>query len=171
MQCSFHSPLSYLTNSITLETHLRGFGFVRFSDPSVAERVLQEQHSIDGRHIDVKIAVPRDDSRAGGGGMRQGGMGGGEGGRGAGGGDGQGQDPYKIFVGGLDQSVTDPEFRSYFEQFGVVTDSVVMYDKKTSRSRGFGFITFADSAPMMDALRSSHSLNGKPVEVKEASPR
>ncbi len=165
--------MSYLTNNITLETYLRGFGFVRFTDPSVAERVLQEQHSIDGRHIDVKIAVPRDGSRGGGGAARQGGMGGGAGGGrgGAGGGGGQGQDSYKIFVGGLDQSVTDPEFRSYFEQFGVVTDSVVMYDKKTSRSRGFGFITFADSASMLDALRSSHSLNGKPVEVKEASPR
>ena len=50
--------------------------------------------------------------------------------------------PLKVFVGGLSQSVTDDEFRAYFEQFGVVTDAVVMFDRQTQRSRGFGFATF-----------------------------
>ncbi|MQM10363.1 hypothetical protein Taro_043257 [Colocasia esculenta] len=39
----------------------RGFGFVVFADPAVAERVLMEKHTIDGRMVEAKKAVPRDD--------------------------------------------------------------------------------------------------------------
>lgn len=49
----------------------------------------------------------------------------------------------KIFAGGLPPSVTEQGFRQYFEGFGEVTDAVVMMDRTTGRSRGFGFITFA----------------------------
>jgi hypothetical protein len=40
-------------------------------------------------------------------------------------------------------SVTEAEFLQFFEQFGEVIDSVVMIDRVTRRSRGFGFVTFA----------------------------
>jgi RNA recognition motif-containing protein len=40
--------------------------------------------------------------------------------------------------------VTEGEFREFFEQFGVLIDSVVMFDRDTGRSRGFGFVTFED---------------------------
>ncbi|KAK6154465.1 hypothetical protein DH2020_008713 [Rehmannia glutinosa] len=39
----------------------RGFGFVVFSDPAAAERVVKEKHMIDGRTVEAKKAVPRDD--------------------------------------------------------------------------------------------------------------
>jgi RNA recognition motif-containing protein len=39
--------------------------------------------------------------------------------------------------------VTEAEFLLFFEQFGEVIDSVVMIDRVTKRSRGFGFVTFA----------------------------
>ena len=48
----------------------------------------------------------------------------------------------KIFVGGLPAEATDKEFAEYFAKFGEVKDAVVMVDRATSRSRGFGFITF-----------------------------
>ena len=38
----------------------RGFGFVVFSDPSIAERVIKEKHSIDGRlvnYINLKVTL------------------------------------------------------------------------------------------------------------------
>uniref|UniRef100_A0A4W5L738 RRM domain-containing protein n=1 Tax=Hucho hucho TaxID=62062 RepID=A0A4W5L738_9TELE len=38
----------------------RGFGFVTFEDPSVIERVLSDTHTLDGRNVEVKRAVPRD---------------------------------------------------------------------------------------------------------------
>jgi RNA recognition motif-containing protein len=74
-------------------------------------------------------------------------------------------------VGGLDQSVTDAEFRTHFESFGTVTDSIVMIDKRTNRSRGFGFVTFGDAAAFEQVLKSAHIIKGKTVEVKAASPR
>ena len=46
----------------------------------------------------------------------------------------------KIFVGGLASTVTESDFKLYFDQFGIVTDVVVMYDHNTQRPRGFGFI-------------------------------
>ena len=42
--------------------------------------------------------------------------------------------------------MTDASFLEYFEQYGAVVDSVVLLDRKTKRSRGFGFVTFADEA-------------------------
>jgi len=40
--------------------------------------------------------------------------------------------------------VNDEQFLCFFEKFGEVIDSVVMVDRHTKRSRGFGFVTFAD---------------------------
>lgn len=45
-------------------------------------------------------------------------------------------------MGGLPADITEDEFRVFFEQFGEVVDSVVMFDRETHRSRGFGFVTF-----------------------------
>lgn len=41
------------------------------------------------------------------------------------------------------QTVSDGQFLEFFKQFGPVIDSVVMLDRTTKRSRGFGFVTFA----------------------------
>ncbi|XP_038996396.1 heterogeneous nuclear ribonucleoprotein 1-like [Hibiscus syriacus] len=138
----------------------RGFGFVVFADPAVAERVIKEKHSIDGRMVEAKKAVPRDDqsimSRStssihgspGPGSTR------------------------KIFVGGLASTVTESDFKNYFDQFGNITDVVVMHDHNTQRPRGFGFITY-DSEEAVDKvlLNNFHELNGKMVEVKRAIPK
>ncbi|KAI4311906.1 hypothetical protein MLD38_036770 [Melastoma candidum] len=48
----------------------------------------------------------------------------------------------KIFVGGLPSTITESDFKKYFDQFGLIMDVVVMYDHNTQRPRGFGFITF-----------------------------
>ncbi|KAL8150986.1 hypothetical protein V2J09_020794 [Rumex salicifolius] len=138
----------------------RGFGFIVFSDPSVADRVTKEKHNIDGRMVEAKKAVPRDDqsivSRNSGG--IQGSPGPGR--------------TRKIFVGGLASTVTENDFRQYFEQFGTITDVVVMYDHNTQRPRGFGFITY-DSEEAVDRvlIKTFHELNGKMVEVKRAVPK
>ncbi|XP_010532987.1 PREDICTED: heterogeneous nuclear ribonucleoprotein 1-like [Tarenaya hassleriana] len=141
----------------------RGFGFVVFSDPSVAERVIKEKHSINGRTVEAKKAVPRDDQNiinrsANSSNTPQGSPGGGR--------------TRKIFVGGLASSVTETDFRKYFEQFGTMTDVVVMYDHNTQRPRGFGFITYDSEEAVDKALvKTFHELNGKMVEVKRAVPK
>ncbi|KAF8116925.1 hypothetical protein N665_0014s0182 [Sinapis alba] len=147
----------------------RGFGFIVFADPSVAERVILEKHIIDGRTVEAKKAVPRDDHQQV---MK----------RHAspihlmsplhGGGGGGGYRTKKIFVGGLPSSITEAEFKNYFDQFGTIADVVVMYDHNTQRPRGFGFITF-DSDDAVDRVlhKTFHELNGKLVEVKRAVPK
>ncbi|CAI9107574.1 OLC1v1006958C1 [Oldenlandia corymbosa var. corymbosa] len=78
----------------------------------------------------------------------------------------------KIFVGGLPPSLTKDEFMEYFLSFGEITDAIIMYDRATGRSRGFGFITF-DSEDAVDRVlnRNFHELNSKNVEVKRALPK
>ncbi|CAN4106682.1 unnamed protein product [Withania somnifera] len=137
----------------------RGFGFVIFADPSIAEKVVKEKHIIDGRTRQKK-AVPRDDQHVN---RTNGSMQGSPG----------PARTKKIFVGGLASSVTESDFKKYFDQFGTITDVVVMYDHITQRPRGFGFITY-DSEEAVDKVllyRSFHELNGKRVEVKHAVPK
>ncbi|XP_024928853.2 heterogeneous nuclear ribonucleoprotein 1 [Ziziphus jujuba] len=138
----------------------RGFGFVVFADPSVAERVIKEKHNIDGRMVEAKKAVPRDDQNI----LSRNSSS-------IHGSPGPGR-TRKIFVGGLASTVTESDFKKYFEQFGTITDVVVMYDHNTQRPRGFGFITY-DSEEAVDKvlLKTFHELNGKMVEVKRAVPK
>uniref|UniRef100_A0A7S3NJV6 RRM domain-containing protein n=1 Tax=Aureoumbra lagunensis TaxID=44058 RepID=A0A7S3NJV6_9STRA len=77
----------------------------------------------------------------------------------------------KLFVGGLAPTVTEAQFREYFSSFGNVVDAVVMFDRATQRSRGFGFVTFSDDASIRAVLSATHELQGKYVEVKSAEPR
>ncbi len=77
----------------------------------------------------------------------------------------------KIFVGGLPPDVGDADFAEYFGKFGPVKDAIVMVDRNTNSSRGFGFITFEQEESVTAVLKLPHELRGKPVEVKRAEPR
>ena len=46
-----------------------------------------------------------------------------------------------------------------------------MYDRKTNRSRGFGFVTFENEEDVRTVLRQEHEIMGKWVELKRAEPR
>jgi len=87
------------------------------------------------------------------------------------------KDGRKLFVGGIPSVVSDDEFREYFEQFGRVIDSVVMYDRDTHRSRGFGFITFEDITVAETVLEMAKQhenkvlIKGRSCEVKAAEPK
>ncbi|KAL2456649.1 RNA-binding (RRM/RBD/RNP motif) family protein [Forsythia ovata] len=138
----------------------RGFGFVVFAEPTVAERVVKEKHTIDGRTVEAKKAVPRDDQHLvnRNSNSTQGSPGSGR--------------TKKIFVGGLASTVTESDFKNYFYQFGTIVDVVVMYDHNTQRPRGFGFITYDSEDAVDRALHKTfHELNGKMVEVKRAVPK
>ncbi|CAN1242416.1 Heterogeneous nuclear ribonucleoprotein 1 [Linum perenne] len=136
----------------------RGFGFVVFADPAVAGRVIMDKHVIDGRTVEAKKAVPRDDQHILNRNISTNSPGPGR--------------TKKIFVGGLASTVTETDFKNYFEQYGNITDVVVMYDHNTQRPRGFGFITY-DSEEAVDRVlhKTFHELNGKMVEVKRAVPK
>lgn len=74
-------------------------------------------------------------------------------------------------MGGLAPTVMMAEFRKYFEKFGSVVDAVVMFDRQTQRSRGFGFVTFQEDAIVHEIMMGTHEINGKMVEVKRAEPK
>jgi len=134
----------------------RGFGFVTYVDPNVTERVLAQDLELSGRKLDAKVAVPKDKSEGGDMGRSK----------------GPSRDIKKIFVGALAQGTTQEEFDDYFKQYGEVTDSIIMIDKGTGRSRGFGFVTYADSSSVDRVLQhNSHEIHGKRVDCKKATPR
>ncbi|KAG8369875.1 hypothetical protein BUALT_Bualt14G0059000 [Buddleja alternifolia] len=141
----------------------RGFGFVVFADPNILDRVLQDRHVIDGRTVEAKRALSREEQQV----SKVGNTGGG---RNFGG--GGNTRTKKIFVGGLPATLSEDEFRQYFEAYGMVTDVVIMYDQQTNRPRGFGFISF-DTEDAVDRVlhKTFHDLNGKQVEVKRALPK
>jgi hypothetical protein len=88
-------------------------------------------------------------------------------------------------------TVTGDEFRKFFEQFGAVLDSFVMYDRESRRSRGFGFVTFEDPESAGRVLSMGNETNmqqqdnntnndlpvarlemrGKKIEAKAAEPK
>ncbi|ROV96313.1 hypothetical protein VMCG_07686 [Cytospora schulzeri] len=121
----------------------RGFGFLTFKDPKTVNVVMVKEHYLDGKIIDPKRAIPRDEQ----------------------------EKTSKIFVGGVSQETTDAEFREYFAQFGRVVDATLMMDKDTGRPRGFGFVTFESEAGVEACLATDLEIHGKPIEVKKAQPR
>ena len=155
----------------------RGFGFVAFDPPSVAQTVLSQIHIIEGRTIEIKQAVKHDrvfsrqlapgatplpsngvvvpgaspvpaDK------------------------DGAIFVPRQVYVGGLPFSVTDAEVREYFNQFGPVVSANLKYDfgQNPPKFRGFGFVNFVEDESVERALEnySSHQLGGKWIEVKRS---
>ncbi|KAK2087543.1 Heteroproteinous nuclear ribonucleoprotein A1 [Saguinus oedipus] len=75
----------------------------------------------------------------------------------------------KLFIGGLSFETTNESLRSHFEQWGRLTDCVVIRDPNTKRSRGFGFVTYA-TVEEVDAAMSArpHKVDGRVVEPKRA---
>ncbi|KAF8005472.1 hypothetical protein HF325_000929 [Metschnikowia pulcherrima] len=99
----------------------RGFGFLTFKDPRAVDEVIKKDHILDGKLIDPKRAIAREEQDKVG----------------------------KIFVGGIDPLVNEKDFNDFFSQFGRIIDAQLMIDKDTGRSRGFGFITY-DSPEAVD---------------------
>ncbi|XP_043488708.1 RNA-binding protein Musashi homolog 2 isoform X3 [Polistes fuscatus] len=80
--------------------------------------------------------------------------------------------PGKLFVGGLSWQTSSEKLREYFGIFGTVTDVLIMKDPVTQRSRGFGFITFAEPGSVDKVLqRPVHTLDGKKIDPKHATPK
>ncbi|XP_055044029.2 heterogeneous nuclear ribonucleoprotein A1b isoform X3 [Misgurnus anguillicaudatus] len=78
----------------------------------------------------------------------------------------------KLFIGGLSFETTDDSLRAHFEQWGTLTDCVVMKDPNTKRSRGFGFVTYSNVTEVDDAMEARpHKVDGRLVEPKRAVSR
>jgi RNA recognition motif-containing protein len=81
--------------------------------------------------------------------------------------------PVKLFVGGLAFTTTTEGLRQAFVRFGNVASAVVMTDRQTGRSRGFGFVemTTAEEAERAIGGLNGSSLDGRMIRVDKATPR
>ncbi|MDP1695640.1 MAG: RNA-binding protein [archaeon] len=78
----------------------------------------------------------------------------------------------KIFVGNLPFSATDDKLKELFSQFGDITEAVIIKNKFSGRSKGFGFITFSSEADAQKAVTEMNEkeIEGRKITVKEATP-
>ena len=79
----------------------------------------------------------------------------------------------KLYVGGLAWRTRDDELKSAFDAFGVVEEAIVIHDRNTNRSRGFGFVTFSDEASADTATKSLNGelFDGRRITVNKAEDR
>ncbi|KAH9003620.1 hypothetical protein EDB86DRAFT_3062676 [Lactarius hatsudake] len=96
----------------------RGFAFLTFEEPASVNAVMIREHFLDGKAIDPKRAIPREEH------LRN----------------------TRYFVGGLAPHSTADSMRVFFSKYGKVVDATVMVDRETGRSKGFGFVTFEDNS-------------------------
>ena len=79
----------------------------------------------------------------------------------------------RLFVGGISYSTNSDGLRGLFEQAGQVTDAIVVEDRYSGQSKGFGFVEMSDASEAQAAIAqfNGYSLDGRPLTVNEAKPR
>ena len=138
----------------------RGFGYVTFENKDSVIQVLKDKkekgaHSIDGKEVEVKRAIPKDDDSPT-----------------------ARLKTKKIFIGGLkDEATADDIHQALADAVrGTAPNSVDLIMKKTedgtSKHRGFCFVEFEDE-DLVDELCCHKKVNicGKSVEIKKAEPK
>jgi RNA recognition motif-containing protein len=81
--------------------------------------------------------------------------------------------PTKLYVGNLAYAVTNEDLEALFSQAGKVDSAVVVVDKFSGQSCGFGFVEMADSNEAAQAIEQFNEteLKGRAIRVNEARPR
>jgi len=79
----------------------------------------------------------------------------------------------KIYVGNLPFKMAYEELKKLFEPFGEIEEAIVMVDKFTNRSKGFGFVTFVNDADADKAIAelNKKEIEGRALNVNEARPK
>lgn len=78
----------------------------------------------------------------------------------------------KLYVGGLPYSTSDEALKEYFAQAGAVTSAVIIMDKMSGRSKGFGFVEMSSDAEAQAAIGmfNEKEFEGRKLTVNEARP-
>ncbi|CBZ50900.1 hypothetical protein NCLIV_039750 [Neospora caninum Liverpool] len=123
----------------------RGFCFVTMGSEDAKEAIFNAQHAIGGKKVEVRALHD----------------------------DGNVSLKRKIFVGGVNPSLSESDVEKYFAKFGTVDKVSIIRDATTGKSRGFGFVVFASEDSVKEVLKSRrHNLNEKDnCEVRAAESR
>jgi RNA recognition motif-containing protein len=128
----------------------RGFGFVAFAKSEQVDKAMAARpHTIDGKKVDPKRAIPKDVSQ---------------------------QDwnfsTKRMYVSGIRESHTEEMFQDYFSKYGEVDKVDIMTDKSTGKPRGFAFVNFQDPDSVDKCvLLRSHQIGGFRCDVKKAQSK
>lgn len=78
----------------------------------------------------------------------------------------------KLYVGNLPYSLNDQGIKDLFATVGEVIDAVVISDKFSGRSKGFGFVTMKDDATAEKAIKEmdGKEVDGRNIKVNVARP-
>ena len=78
-----------------------------------------------------------------------------------------------IHVGNLSYEVTEEDLRGTFEEFGHVASITIIKDKRSGRSKGFGFVSMPTEAEVKAAIAglNGRELKGRSLKVGRARPR
>lgn len=76
----------------------------------------------------------------------------------------------KLFVGNLNFKTTDEDLKYYFEDFGEVSEAIIVFDRETGRPRGFGFVTMPNDDEAQEAIDATDGVEfqGRSLNVNEA---
>ncbi|XP_057555225.1 heterogeneous nuclear ribonucleoproteins A2/B1-like [Hippopotamus amphibius kiboko] len=152
---NYYQQWGYLTDCVLIRDpanhQSRRFGFVTFSSMAEVDAAMAARpHSIDGKTVIPKRAVPREDH----------------------GKPGALVTVTKLFVGGITEATEERHLREYFEKYGKIDAIEIITDGQSGRKRGFGFVTFDDHDPVDKiVLQKIHTINGHHAEVRKALSR
>lgn len=147
----FYSQFGEITDIIVMRDpttkRSRGFGFVTFTAKTEVDAAMKQRpHVIDGKTVDPKRAVPRDDKN------RQ----------------ESNVSTKRLYVSGVREDHTEEMLSEYFSKYGAVTKAEIILDKATQKPRGFGFVTFDDHDCVDQCvLQKSHMVGGHRCDVRK----
>lgn len=171
MRKLFIGGLDYKTSETTLKQHFemfgdvidcvvmrepqskrsRGFGFVIYANSSMVDKAQDARpHEVDGREVQSKRAISREDS-----------------------GKPEAQATVKkVYLGGLSDDIEESELKEYFKDFGNIVNINIVAHKDTGKRRGFAFVEYDDYDPVDKiVLKKFHSIRDKRIEAKKAIPK
>lgn len=135
----------------------RGFGFITYENSNSVQEVFKSKpHTLDGKQIDVKRAMPREFNTPG-----------------------AHSKTTRLFIGGFKGLELEPEeLREYIEsrhptEYGTLENIDFLKDKETDQNKGFGFLDCSDTdfADRLAISESSFTLKGRQMSIKKAEPK
>lgn len=149
---NFFSKWGKLTDCVVMQDpatkRSRGFGFVTFEKAHMVDDCMSNRpHKLDGREVEAKRAVSREESHR----------------------PGIHKSVKRMFMGGIKENVNVEDVTAYFEKYGKVESVELLQDKNSGKKRGFGFVNF-DDYDVVDKIVQTrrHVISGVSIEVSKA---